>query len=63
MHPEQGYLIGMVQLKIHQDALLLSGDKDFCTANGNTGGNKVATFMATRSPTARQRSDNVIGTS
>jgi hypothetical protein len=63
MHPEQGYLIGMVQLKIHQDALLLSGVKDFSTANDNIRGNEAATLMATRPATARQRADNEFDTS
>lgn len=51
--------MGMFELKIHTDALLLTVVKDFSTANRNVGGNVVATFVATQSATQRQRAGNV----
>jgi hypothetical protein len=48
MRAKLGYPKGMVEAKIQPDALLLTGVKDFSTADGNVGGNRAATFMATR---------------
>jgi hypothetical protein len=50
----KGYLKGIFELKIHTDALLLTGVEDFSTADDNFGGNEATIFMATQ----RQRSDN-----
>ena len=44
----------MVKSEIQWDALLLTGVKDFSTANGKVGGNEAAMFIATQ----RQRGDN-----
>lgn len=59
---EQDYLIGMVENKIHQDALLLTDVKDFSTANDNARGNTAATLMTTPRATARQRAGNAFDT-
>jgi hypothetical protein len=58
----KGYLKGMFESKIQCDALLLTGVKDFSTANGNAGGNEAATLIATQSATRRQRGDNACHT-
>jgi hypothetical protein len=58
MQGEKGYLIGMVESKIHRDALLLRGVRNFSTANDNVRGNTAATLMTTQPATARQRDDN-----
>src|SRR5581483_2310546 len=59
----KGYQMGMVESKIHRDALLLTVVKDFSTANRNVGGNAAATFVATQSATQRQRAGNAHRTS
>jgi hypothetical protein len=59
---EQGYLIDMVESKIHQDALLLRDVRNFSTANDNARGNEAATLMTTPPATARQRADNAFDT-
>jgi hypothetical protein len=58
MRTKKGYRNGMVEPKIHHDALLLTVVKDFTTANGIFGGSAVATFMATEPAPQWQRSDN-----
>lgn len=55
---EQGYLIGMVELKIHQDALLLTVVREFSTASDNARGNMAATWITTPPAMTRQRAAN-----
>jgi len=56
------YKRSMIESKIQWDALLLTDVKDFSTANGNAGGNKAATLIATQSATRRQRASNAYHT-
>jgi hypothetical protein len=59
MNPIMRYKVWMIESKIQWDALLLTGVKDFSTANGNVGGNEAATSIATQPATRRQRADNI----
>jgi hypothetical protein len=51
----------MFEVKIHQDALLLTVVRLFSTASDNARGNVAATLMTTQPATARQRADYVFG--